>query len=280
MEYKFIKMENLSKHLGHVPRNFNSPMPVNTIGFVPRKRERVMRSFDSFNFSFIIEGSGTYIYRGEEYKVNAPCVITQFPGEFMDYGPDKTWYEVFLIYPSFVVEILQKRKFFSHDKAIWHISNPDKILKLLAELKTALTAESLNPDRIDYICEGMIIESLLAQSSPPETDEERKIRALKLYIRNNFSVKHDYTMLARQYGMSLSTFRRHWLKHTEVPPAKYQSDLLIQEACRLLVEKNESIKEIAEMLNFDDQFYFTKKFHKETGLTPTEYRKQHAQFPI
>ena len=280
MGYKFIKMENLSKHLGRVPRSFNSPMPVNTIGFVPRKRERVMCSFDSFNFSFILEGSGVYIYRDEEYKVNAPCVITQFPGEFMDYGPDKTWYEVFLIYPSSVVEILQKRKFFSHELPVWHISNPDKILKLIKELKTALTAKSLNPDRIDYICEGMIIESLLAQSSLPETDEERKIRALKSYIRNNFSVKHDYALLARQYGMSLSTFRRHWLKHTGVPPAKYQSELLIQEACRLLIEKNESVKEIAGMLNFDDQFYFTKKFHKETGLTPTEYRKQHAQFSI
>ena len=280
MEYKFIKMENLSKHLGHMPRTFCSSMQVNSIGFVRRKKERVVRSFDSFNFSFIIEGTGTYIYRGEVYKVNAPCVIAQWPGEPMNYGADKTWYEVFLIYPASAGEFLQKRNFFKQDYPIWHISNPDKILKLITELKTALTVKLLNPDRIDYICEGMIMESLLAQASPPETDEQRKIMVLKSYIRNNFSIKHDYTRLARQYGMSLSTFRRHWLKHTGVPPAKYQSDLLIQEACRLLIEKNESIKEIAEILNFDDQFYFTKKFHKETGVTPTQYRKQHAQFPI
>jgi AraC-like DNA-binding protein len=280
MENKVIKMGNLSKHIGHMPRNFCSSMPVDTIGIVPCKKERVKRVFDSFNFSFILEGTGTYIYQEKEYKVNAPCVITQFPEESMDYGPYKTWYEVFLIYPSYVVEFLQKRNFFSQDKPIWNISNPDKILKLLTELKTALTTKSLNPDRIDYLCEGMIMESLLAQSSPPETVEEGKISAIKSYLRNNFSIKHDYTQLAREYGMSLSTFRRYWLKHTGVPPAKYQSDLLIQEACRLLIEKKESIKEIAAMLNFDDPLYFTKKFHKETGTTPTQYRKQHAQFII
>jgi AraC-like DNA-binding protein len=280
MEYKFFKMENLSKHLGHMTRKFCSPMPVNSIGFVPRKKERVVRSFDSFNFSFILEGTGTYVYRGEIYKVNAPCVIAQWPGEPMDYGPDKTWYEIFLIYPASTGEFLQKRNFFSQNHPIWHISNPDRILKWITGLKTALTATPLIPDRIDYLCEGMIMESLLAQSAPPQTDEERKIRMLKSYISNNFNVKHDYTQLAKEHGMSLSTFRRHWLEYTGVPPAKYQSNLIIQEACRLLIEKNESIKEIAEMLRFDDPLYFTKKFHKETGVTPTQYRKQHAQFPI
>ena len=273
-------MENLSKHLGHLPRKFCSSMPVNTIGFVPRKKERVLNSFESFNFSFIIEGTGTYIYRDKIYKVNAPCVITQWPGEPMDYGPDKTWYEVFFIYPDSAKETFQQRNFFRQDKPVWHIGNSDKILNLLAELKTILNTIPLNPDRVDYFCEGIIMESLLAQSNPPETDEERKIRTLKSYIRNNFSIKHDYVRLAREHGMSLSTFRRYWLKYTGIPPAKYQNDLLIQEACRLLIERNESIKEIAEMLNFDDPFYFTKKFHKETGVTPTRYRRQHARFPI
>ena len=263
-----------------MPRKFCSLLPISSIGFAPRKKDRVVRTFESFNFSFIIEGTGTYVYRGEVYKVNAPCVITQWPGEPMDYGPDKTWYEVFFIYPESAGEFLRNRNFFREDKPIRHIADPDRILELLAELKTVLTAGTLNPDRADYICEGIIMESLLAQSDPPETDEERKIRVLKSYIRNNFSVRHDYARLAREHGMSLSTFRRHWLKYTGVPPAKYQNDLLIQEACRLLIEKNESIKKIAEMLNFDDPLYFTKKFHKETGLTPTQYRKRHAQFPI
>ncbi len=280
MEYKFIKMENLSKHLGYMPRKFCSPMPLDTIGFVPRKKERVVRSFKSFNFSFIIEGTGTYIYRGEVYKINAPCVITQWPGEPMDYGPDKSWYEVYFIYPESAGEFLQKRRFFKQNKFVWHITDPGRILNLLAELKVALATESLNPDRIDYLCEGIIMESLLAQSSPPETEEERKIRILKSYIRNNFSIKHNYKQLAREYGMSLSTFRRYWLKYTGMPPARYQNKLLVQEACRLLIEKNESVKEIAEMLNFDDPFYFSKKFHKETGVTPTQYRRQHAQFPV
>jgi AraC-like DNA-binding protein len=273
-------MENLFKHTGSEPRRFQSPLQVNSIGFVPHKKERVRRSFNSFNFSFILEGAGTYVCQGKVYEVNAPCVITQWPGEPLDYGPDKSWFEIFFIYPASAGEYLFSRHFFSLDKPVWSVSNPDRILKLAGELRSALTAEPLVPDRIDYLCEGMIMESLLAQSHPPCTPEEQKIRNIRSYIRNNFFEKYDFSRLAREHGMSLSTFRRRWLEYTGTPPAKYQSGLIIQEACRLLVEKNSSIKEIAAALNFDDPLYFTKKFHKETGLTPTQYRKQHTQFPI
>lgn len=274
-------MEFLLKHLRHLPRKFCSPMPINIIGFLPHKKDRMICDFFStFNFSFILEGTGTYIYHGEVYNVKAPCVVTECPGELMDYGPDTSWYEIFLSYPSSSEKFLKKRNFFKQGRPIWHISNPDNVLKLVVELKAALAATPIVADRVDLICEAMIVESLLAKATPPQTAEERKIRLIKSYIRDNFTVKHDYARLAGQYGMALSTFRRHWLKYIGIPPAKYQSNLIIQEACRLLIENDETIKEIAEMLNFQDPFYFSKKFHMETGFTPTQYRNQYSRFPI
>ncbi len=220
------------------------------------------------------------MYQGVVYKVTAPCVIIQWPGAKLDYGPDKSWYEVYFIYPIAAGAYLHKRKFFRQVQPIWHIYNFDRILEGLSELKKVLTAPLLSPDRVDYLCEGIIMESLLAQPTEPQEIEEQKIRIIESYIRNNFTIKHDYTQLAKQQGMSLSTFLRRWLEYTGVPPAKYQNSLLMQEACRLLTVSTESIKEIAEMLDFQDPLYFTKKFHKEIGTTPTSYRKQHSQFLI
>ena len=250
-------------------------LPVSTIGFVPQKKERVIKTFESFNFSFILEGSGTYMYKGKCFEVSAPCVIVQWPGEPMDYGPDKSWYEVYFIYGPEAGEALKQKGFFRSGQVLWHISDPARVQKLLAELDTALRETSLNPDRIDYICEGMIMESLLAKSQAPADADERKIRQIKTYVQQHLTTRHDFAELARRYGMSLTTFRRRWLEYTGIPPAKYQSQLLIREACRLLIEKNISIGEVAAMLNFEDPYYFSKKFHKETGLTPSRYRKQH-----
>lgn len=45
------------------------------------------------------------------------------------------------------------------------------------------------------------------------------------------------------------------------------------EAKRLLVNPERSIAEIAYMLNFEDNSYFTKFFKKNTGVTPEAFRK-------
>jgi len=42
----------------------------------------------------------------------------------------------------------------------------------------------------------------------PQEIEELKISILETYIRNNFTIKHDYAQLAKQQEMPLSTFVR------------------------------------------------------------------------
>lgn len=53
----------------------------------------------------------------------------------------------------------------------------------------------------------------------------------------------------------------------------YFTKLKIQEAKRLLRERNLSVTQIAEKLAFDTPNYFSKTFKKSTGYTPLQYRK-------
>lgn len=271
-------MEFLVKHLSQVVRRYPSGAQVGTIGFLPAKTERIGHKFNSYNFSFILEGKGTYMHRGRYLRVRPPCVITQYMDEPMDYGPDESWQEVFLIYPPEAGDYLKAMKFMRKSKVLWNIKNTDLVFKLINELKSALKAPIIDADRVDRICERMVLESLLGFEKNFESEEEKKIKAVENYLINNFSNSNDFDLIAKEQGMSLSTFRRYWLKYIGVPPAKYIDNLIISEACKLLVESSKGIKEIAEALNFDDCFYFSKKFHKRMGVTPTQYRKQHRQF--
>ena len=47
----------------------------------------------------------------------------------------------------------------------------------------------------------------------------------------------------------------------------------IQKAKELLADESLSIEQIAEQTGYNDYFYFTKVFKKNTGISPSKYRK-------
>lgn len=280
MDKKFIDMDNSVKHLGCIPRRFASTMPVENIGFLHDKRDRVRRVFNTYNFSFILRGRGDYILRGRSYDVVAPCVITQWPDEPMDYGPDTSWFEVYLIYGEELAELFRRKNFFLENRPVWYMSDAGMVLKKLRELQELMPVNENVSDRVDLLCESMILESLLAQAAPPLGHGEAQIRAAANRIKQNYATDYDYDELAQRSGMSLSTFRRLWLKYIGIPPARYRSQLQVREACRLLVETSMPVKEVSLELGYDDPLYFSRKFHGMMGITPSEYRRRNQPFKL
>ena len=86
----------------------------------------------------------------------------------------------------------------------------------------------------------------------------------------------DNPKLAREAHMSIDGFIRTFRRWMNTTPARYVAQVRIREACRLLVETEETIDEIAARLGFPDRFYFTRVFKRLTGLPPVRYRREHA----
>ena len=267
-------MDNLVKHIAPVPRRFNPRFQVDTIGYIPVKSVAVDGCFNTCNFSFILSGHGTYLYDGRSWPVEAPCVITQWPGHKYLYGPETTWEELYLIFSPSYREIFETNSFYSPHKPIWYIRNStpirNKVQEMLGLMKN-IYGESV-ADRLDMFCESMIIDSIVHEAPPPLSENEAIIRRIRAYVRKNFIACHDFDELALQNGISPSSFRRHWKHYVGFSPAKYLMRLKIREACRLLVETNNPIGKIAGILKFDDPLYFSRKFHREMGMTASEYR--------
>ena len=57
-------------------------------------------------------------------------------------------------------------------------------------------------------------------------------------------------------------------------PSKIIQERLVLEAKKLLHLSYKSIKEIASELNFEDEFYFSRYFKKEVGLSPKKFRDE------
>ncbi|MCP3773795.1 AraC family transcriptional regulator [Paenibacillus sp. MZ04-78.2] len=54
----------------------------------------------------------------------------------------------------------------------------------------------------------------------------------------------------------------------------YLTDLRINRAKRYLMESEERLREIAQKVGYRDEFYFSRKFKKEVGVSPSDYVKK------
>ncbi len=80
--------------------------------------------------------------------------------------------------------------------------------------------------------------------------------------------------IAKELGMSLSTLSRTFKKTFNISPGQYIIDNKINISKSLLSSSSLPIKNISNMLNFTNEYYFTYYFTKKNGVSPSAYRKQ------
>lgn len=87
------------------------------------------------------------------------------------------------------------------------------------------------------------------------------------YLDSDF----DYSACCAMTGLSYSFFKKIFIEIYKVPPSKYVRNLQIEHAKELLATNRFSITEVAEKCGFENIYYFSTVFKKETGLSPKKY---------
>ena len=95
------------------------------------------------------------------------------------------------------------------------------------------------------------------------------------YYPSRKSIETDYIMQARDY-IDRTYLYRLFKEETGFSVIEYINNCRIGRACTMLNNTNVQIKDVALSVGFSDQLYFSKVFRKLKGITPTEYRKKHA----
>ncbi|NMA83477.1 MAG: response regulator [Epulopiscium sp.] len=94
------------------------------------------------------------------------------------------------------------------------------------------------------------------------------------YMKEYYAENIDLQTLADQLYVSTWHLSKLFKKETGSNFIDLLNEIRISEACRLLVESNHKIYEIAELVGYSDIAYFSRVFKKQTSLTPTQYRNQ------
>ena len=82
--------------------------------------------------------------------------------------------------------------------------------------------------------------------------------------------------LASILGESPNVLMKRYRREMHESIIEHFLELKLQSAIQLMLSSDMNFTEIAELLSFSSVNYFSKFFKKRTGLTPTEYSKEHS----
>jgi DNA-binding response OmpR family regulator len=80
--------------------------------------------------------------------------------------------------------------------------------------------------------------------------------------------------LRHEVGMSRTQLHRKLRALIDQSPSQFVRSMRLQRAVELLRQKAGTVAEIAYMVGFGSQAYFTKCFHEQFGCSPKEYQKR------
>lgn len=103
---------------------------------------------------------------------------------------------------------------------------------------------------------------------------ERYAQRGKEYIDLNYASGINAQQVADQLNLSRSHLHRLFTEAYEISVGKYINMLRMNRASLLLRSTDLSIHEISNSVGYENQLYFSNVFKKNTGFSPSEYRKK------
>jgi len=124
--------------------------------------------------------------------------------------------------------------------------------------------------RLTAICVKLHRSADTVAGNRSETDS--RIYHSLAYIHKNYAHDLNIEELAAQEHLSPSRFRALFKERTGLSPMDYLTALRINHARQLMSQTELTMREIADMVGYEDQLYFSRIFKKRTGFTPSAYR--------
>lgn len=136
-----------------------------------------------------------------------------------------------------------------------------------------------NKKAVEYLIASLYFMVSAAYSQPEKKTSDKTARQFALYEKfidrlSEERGKHDVSHFAEILNISSNYLSRVVSQISGGTAIDMINRSVILQAKVLLKNSDMTIENISEELNFPDSPYFCRFFKRETGMTPTEYRKQ------
>lgn len=160
-------------------------------------------------------------------------------------------------------------------KPYMRIRRPAAFRQTMDNLFAQLTSPVRNAPRAEHLLESLLLQMEEDRAADlQQGPHEQALLALAERMRNHPKQTYDLPREATRLGLSYSRFRKLFKEIIGAPPMRYQTQVQMELAARLLRETSLPIKEIAARAGVEDIYYFNRLFKRHHGLPPGRHRRQ------
>ena len=130
-----------------------------------------------------------------------------------------------------------------------------------------------NVERLYTVFIRQALRVIAAYQALVSNNNTKPINIAKQYMQEHYQEHITLEDISNQVGFNVSYFATLFRKETDQTIVEYLTEIRIREARNLLRSTRLTVQQICEQVGYRDTKHFLKTFKKETGVSPSEYRK-------
>ncbi|MCW6675225.1 AraC family transcriptional regulator [Aerococcaceae bacterium NML160702] len=238
----------------------------------------------NYLFHYVLSGKGTFFQT--ERQIHTKLVAGQGflipPDTICSYEADveEPWHYCWIEFNGSKAKHLMREAGFSKQNLIYSSKSKD----VEHNIKFPLLSIIQNHRQHDAFIIGqfyLFIDSLIRYSihhnQPKESHVQNfYIREAIAYIGQNFQTALTVEDIAQHCNLNRNYFSRLFKEELNMSPSELINQYRMNLACELLTTTKQSVKEIAELVGYSNQFNFSAAFKKKQHISPLEWRKLYS----
>ena len=122
-----------------------------------------------------------------------------------------------------------------------------------------------------------IIRKNRASSNPLSTKANGVVQGVIEYVGKHYASEITYETLAEEFHFNPAYLNRIFKAYTKNSLHNFIMQYRLTMAMEILSTQNLHIHQVASLCGFSNPYHFAKAFHKFSGISPTEYKKQNRK---
>jgi YesN/AraC family two-component response regulator len=117
------------------------------------------------------------------------------------------------------------------------------------------------------------VKQTLGVNQKQGAEAQRLVRKAMAYLHKHHAKPLTREKVARYVGVSEDYLTRCFQQELHMPPMTYLTRYRINQAKTLLARGEMNVTLVATTVGFSSEFYFSRVFRREVGVTPSSYRR-------
>lgn len=235
-----------------------------------------IRGREDFYLQYLVGGQMNVLIDGNQYEMREGDVIVYYPHTHYHYESRTGGVRYYWVHFSGSEALSVFKECGLENARIYHVGLHDRLIKGFERL----FSDFISRDRFFELSLGQTvvkicldIARLLSNTDGQKRKTDDRIDSVIAYIHRNLNREMTIEELAESVYLSEGRLRVLFRERFGMSPLKYITSLRISTAKQLLEQPDITITEVARSVGISDPLYFSRIFRAETGISPSEYKK-------